>query len=201
VAQLCFPEHLAGLKSSLRKVRQRLNSGMRRAVPINPFGEGMLCLPSKLEQLESVYLSLFLSLSLSLLLSLFLFFSLPLSLSLPMLTVIRSLAKVSDDAWKAWFELVQQDRPFLLFAQLLREVLKELFANEQHDDDDDEELVEAQRQAGAARAPRLGPARRRLLTFERQPSEETLEAAVERHEQVPAAGVIACAHLLPLYRA
>jgi hypothetical protein len=52
---------------------------------------------------------------------------------------------VSDDAWKAWFELVQQDRPFLLFAQLLREVLKELFANEQHDDDDDEEPVEAQR--------------------------------------------------------
>jgi hypothetical protein len=106
-----------------------------------------------------------------------------------------------DDAWKAWFELVQQDRTFLLFAQLLREVLAELFANEQHDDDDDEEPVEAQRQVGAARTPRLGPARRRLLAFEQQPSEKTLEAAVERHERVPAAGVVAGAHLLPLDRA
>ncbi len=80
VAQLCFPEHLAGLKSSLRKVWQRLSSGTRRAVLINRFGEGMLCLPSKLEQLESVHLSLFLSLSLSL--CSYLFFSSSLSPSL-----------------------------------------------------------------------------------------------------------------------
>ncbi len=100
-----------------------------------------------------------------------------------------------------WFELVQQDHPYLLFAQLLRKVLEELFANEQHDDDDDEEPVEAQRQAGAARVPRLGPARRRLLAFEQQPSGETLETAVEHHEQVPEAGVVTGAHLLPLDRA
>jgi hypothetical protein len=161
----------------------------------------MLCLSSKLEQLESVHLSLFLSLSLSLLLSLFLFPFLPLSLPLLTLTVIRSLAKVSDDAWKAWFGLVQQDCPFLPFAQLLREVLEELFANEQHDDDNNEEPVKAQRQAGAARALHLGPARRCLLAFEQQPSEETFETAVKRHEQVPAASVVAGAHLLPLDKA